>query len=159
MTVGRWTRTLRAARSRVYRALLDPDAVQQWMVPTGMTSRVERFEAREGGGFRISLSYDVPTTAGKTTAQTDTFQGRFVTLVPDTEIVEAVEFETDDPLMQGEMTITYRLADAPGGGTELVAVHDDVPPGVSPADNDLGWNISLDKLTRLVEGGPSESGA
>jgi len=30
---------------------------------------------------------------------------------------------------------------------------------VSPDDNDLGWNISLDKLTRLVEAGPSESGA
>jgi len=159
VSVGRWTRTLRATRRQVYRALLDPDAVQQWMVPNGMTSRVERFEAREGGAFRISLTYDVATTAGKTTAQTDTFRGRFVSLVPDTEIVEAVEFETDDPLMRGEMTITYRLADAPGGGTELEAVHDDVPPGVSPVDNDLGWNISLDKLTGLVEAGPSESGA
>lgn len=152
MTAGRWTRRLRAPRRRVYRTLLDPDAVQRWMVPDGMTSEVQVFDAREGGGFRISLTYEAPTTAGKTTAQTDTFQGRFVTLIPDTEIVQAAEFETDDPMMQGEMTITYRLADAADGGTELVATHEGVPPGVPAADNDLGWNISLDKLTRLVEG-------
>jgi uncharacterized protein YndB with AHSA1/START domain len=156
VTVGRWTRRLRAPRRLVYRALLDPDAVQQWMVPDGMSSEVHWFDAREGGGFRISLTYDVPTTAGKTTAQTDTFQGRFVRLVPDREIVEVAEFVTGDPMMQGEMTITYRLGDA-DGGTELVAVHEGVPPGVSPADNDLGWSISLDKLTRLVEAGrPSD---
>jgi hypothetical protein len=35
-----------------------------------------------------------------------------VRLVPDTEVVQTVEFETDDPAMQGEMTITYTLADA-----------------------------------------------
>ncbi len=55
-----------------------------------------------GGTFRISLSYDMPTSAGKTSAQTDSFHGRFVKLVPDTEVVQVVEFETDDPTMQGE---------------------------------------------------------
>jgi Activator of Hsp90 ATPase homolog 1-like protein len=52
--------------------------------------------------------------------------------------------------MQGEMTITYRLADA-GDGTDLVGVHEHLPPGVSPADNELGWSMSIDKLARLVE--------
>ena len=74
-----------------------PVLVQQWMVPDGMTSHVHSFDAREGGTFRISLTYDRPTSTGKTTAQTDTFHGRFVRLVPDTEVVQAVEFETDDP--------------------------------------------------------------
>ena len=46
-------------------------------------------------------------------AQTDTFHGRFVRLVPDAEVVQEVEFETDDPAMQGAMTITYSLSDAP----------------------------------------------
>jgi hypothetical protein len=48
------------------------------------------------------------------------------------------------------MTITYRLIDA-DGGTELVGVHENVPPGVTPADNELGWRMSTDKLARLVE--------
>ena len=42
------------------------------MVPDGMTSQVHEFDAREGGAFRISLTYDTPTGIGKTTAHTDT---------------------------------------------------------------------------------------
>jgi uncharacterized protein YndB with AHSA1/START domain len=120
------------------------------MVPDGMTSDVHSFDAREGGEFRISLNYDLPTGTGKTTARTDSYHGRFVRLVPETEVVQVVEFETDDPAMTGEMTITYRLADVEGG-TELVGVHENVPPGVSPEDNELGWRISTDKLAALVE--------
>jgi uncharacterized protein YndB with AHSA1/START domain len=141
---------MRAPRADVYRALLDPDAVQRWMVPEGMTSEVHAFDARDGGEFRISLTYDTPTTAGKSSDQTDSFHGHFVRLVPDTEVVQAVEFETDDPTVQGEMTITYLLADA-DDGTELTGVHENLPPGVSAADNELGWTMSLDKLARLVE--------
>jgi uncharacterized protein YndB with AHSA1/START domain len=120
------------------------------MVPDGMTSQVHSFDAREGGVFRISLTYDEPTAAGKSSARSDSFHGRFVRLVPDTEVVQTVEFETDDPAMQGEMTITYSLGDAEGG-TELAATHTNLPPGLSPADNELGWSMSIDKLARLVE--------
>jgi uncharacterized protein YndB with AHSA1/START domain len=120
------------------------------MVPDQMTSEIHSFDAREGGTFRISLTYDVPTSAGKTTSETDSFHGRFVKLVPDTEMVQAVEFESDDPSMAGEMTITYTLADA-DSGTDVVAVHENIPPGVAPADNELGFRMSLAKLAKLVE--------
>jgi uncharacterized protein YndB with AHSA1/START domain len=150
VSTTRIVRHLRAPRDRVYRALLDPGLVQQWMVPDGMTSQVHSFDAREGGTFRISLTYDQPTSTGKTSPQTDTFHGRFVRLVPDTEVVQAVEFESSDPTLQGEMTITYTLADA-AGGTDLIGVHENLPPGVPPADNELGWTISIEKLARLVE--------
>jgi uncharacterized protein YndB with AHSA1/START domain len=146
------TRRIRAARRHVYEALLDPDAVRQWMVPDGMTSVVHSFEAREGGAFRISLTYDIPTTAAKTSAQTDSFHGRFVKLVPDTEVVQIIEFETDDPVLQGEMTITYSLRDS-GSGTDLIGLHENLPPGVTPADNETGWNMSLEKLAGYVERG------
>src|SRR5690242_21483797 len=110
-----------------------------------MTSEVHVFEPREGGAFRISLTYAGAPGVGKTTARTDTYHGRFVALVPDERVVEAIEFETADPAMQGEMTITIALADV-AGGTELDAVHDGLPPGVAEADNALGWRMSLDKL-------------
>jgi uncharacterized protein YndB with AHSA1/START domain len=142
-----------APRARVYRALVDARSVATWMVPTGMTSQVHVFEAHEGGAFRISLTYDAPTGTGKTTAQTDTYHGRFVTLVPDQQVVEVVEFETSDPGMRGEMTITITLADA-GSGTDIVAVHDHLPAGLSEADNEAGWRSSLSKLAALVEAGP-----
>lgn len=40
-----------APRSAVYRALLDAGAIAKWRVPTGMSSRVHEFDAREGGSF------------------------------------------------------------------------------------------------------------
>src|SRR5919108_592245 len=91
------------------------NALRIWMVPTGMSSHVHAFDGREGGAFRISLTYDTPTSAGKTSAQTDTYHGRFVRLVPDEQVVEVVEFETSDPSLLGEMRITIELADARGG--------------------------------------------
>ena len=141
-----------APRARVYRALIDARAIATWKVPTGMTSHVHEFDPREGGSFRISLTYDAPTETGKTTAHTDTYHGRFVKLVPDEQVVEVVEFETMDPAMQGEMTITTTLTDV-DGGTEILAVHDGLPSGVSPADNEVGWRLSLAKLAALVEAG------
>lgn len=152
-TSTRLTQHINAPRAKVYRALIDAQAVATWMVPSGMTSHVHEFDGREGGAFRISLTYDTPTGAGKTTAHTDTYHGRFVTLVPDEQVVEVMEFETDDDAMRGEMIVTFTLADA-GGGTDVLAVHDHVPPGVAPADNEMGWRMSLEKLARLVEAEP-----
>jgi uncharacterized protein YndB with AHSA1/START domain len=141
-----------APRANVYHALLDERAVETWMVPSGMSSHVHSFDPREGGSFRISLTYDAPTGIGKTTAHTDTFHGRFVKLVPNEQVVEVMEFETGDPAMLGEMTVTFTLTDA-DGGTDVLAVHDNLPPGVSPADNEIGWRMSLDKLAAFVEAG------
>ena len=152
MASTRIRRRVNAPRTTVYRALLDARAVATWMVPTGMTSHVHEFDPREGGSFRISLTYDAPTGAGKTTAHTDTFHGRFVKLAANEQVVESVEFETADPALRGEMTITIALADA-DGGTDVLAVHDGLPPGLSNADNETGWQMSLAKLAALVEAG------
>ena len=148
----RVSRHVKAARADVYRALLDAGAVATWMVPDGMTSRVHMFDAREGGSFRISLTYDEQTETGKTTAHADTYHGRFIKLVPNEQVVEVMEFETEDDSMRGEMTVTCTLTDA-GGGTDVFAVHDNLPPGLSPADNETGWRMALDKLAGLVEAG------
>src|SRR3954468_17804277 len=135
MASTRIRRHINAPRALVYRTLLDAHAIPQWKVPDGMTCHVHAFDPREGGAIRISLTYDAPTGAGKTTAHTDTYYGRFVTLVPNEQVVEGVEFETADPALQGEMTISFTLTDA-GGGTDVVAVHDGLPPGLSAADNE-----------------------
>jgi hypothetical protein len=110
----------------------------------------------------VSLTYDAPTELGKTTAHTDTSHGRFVKLVPNEAVVEVEEFETGDPTLCGEMTITITLADA-DGGTDILAVHDPgCRPGVSPADNELvgGWHwrnsrrSSKQATTRNPQGQP-----
>jgi uncharacterized protein YndB with AHSA1/START domain len=141
-----------APRARVYNAFVDARAAAAWMVPTGMTSHVHEFDARAGGTFRISLTYDEPAKTGKTTAHTDTYYGRFVKLVPGELVVETMEFETAEPALLGEMIVTFALRDA-HGGTEVLAAHDNVPPGISPADNEAGWRMALNKLAAFVETG------
>jgi uncharacterized protein YndB with AHSA1/START domain len=150
MSITRVSRRVSASRSAVYRALVDPSAVTKWMVPEGMTGHVHAFDPREGGAIRVSLTYDGPTGLGKTTARTDTYYGRFVKLVADTQVQQAVEFETDDAALQGAMTITISLADVPGG-TEILAVHEGLPEGLAASDNELRWREGLAKLAALVE--------
>jgi hypothetical protein len=125
------------------------------MVPIGMTSHVHVFDAREGGLLRISLTYDEPTGTGKTTARTGAYHGHFVKLVPNEQVIEVMEFETTDAAMRGEMMVTFTRTDA-GGGTDVLAVHDNLPPGLSPADNEIGWRMALDKLAAFVEAGENK---
>lgn len=151
MASTRVTVHLAADRARVYAALLDPDAIEKWRVPEGMTCEVHEFDAREGGTLRVSLSYDALDGRGKSTENTDTYRGRFVQLVPDEMVVEVDEFETDDPALRSEMTMTITLSDAASGGTDLVALHEGLPDGLSTADNELGWRQSLTRLAAHLE--------
>jgi hypothetical protein len=68
--------------------------------------------------------------------------------------VEVLEFETADPALSGEMTITTTLSDA-DGGTDVVLVHEGIPSGVSAIENETGTRMSLAKLAALVEAGES----
>ncbi|GII23063.1 hypothetical protein Pme01_26600 [Planosporangium mesophilum] len=134
----------------MYRALLDPDAIATWRVPDGMSSQMHEFDGREGGAFRVSLTYEVPGGVGKSAVHTDTYHGHFRRLVPDEQVVEVLEFETSDPAFQGTMTMTTTLTDV-DGGTGVVVVHDGLPDAVPAADNETGTRMALAKLARLVE--------
>jgi uncharacterized protein YndB with AHSA1/START domain len=146
----RVSRVIRAPRSVVYAALIDPDAITRWRVPEGMESHVHSFEAREGGEYRISLTYVDTDREGKSGQHTDTYRGRFLRMVPDEQVVETMEFETDDPALRGPMTMTTALRDA-DGGTEVVVLHEGIPDAIRPADNELGTRMALENLARLLE--------
>jgi len=150
----RVSRIIKAPRRAVYEACLDPDAVASWRVPDNMTAHVHVFDPREGGTYRMSLTYRDPkqSPGGKTSEDTDTFQGRFVELVPDEKIVEAIEFDSRDPAFAGEMKMTTRLVDA-DGGTEVTILSQDLPPGIRPEDNEEGTRQALQKLAALLEKG------
>ncbi|MER5525397.1 SRPBCC domain-containing protein [Streptomyces sp. NPDC002677] len=151
MTSTRVTRRVQAPPAAVYRALLDPEAVAAWRAPDGMTARVHVFDAREGGEFRVSLDYDDPGRAGKSGGHTDTYRGHFARLVPDRLVVEVIDFETADDTVRGTMTMTTALT-AAGGGTDVEVLHEGIPEGVRPEDNELGTRMALDNLARVVEG-------
>jgi uncharacterized protein YndB with AHSA1/START domain len=129
----RVSRMIKAPRRTVYAAFLDRDAIASWLAPETMTGRVHTFDPREGGIFRMSFTYQNPEDSqrGKTSEDTDTFEGRFVELVPDEKIVWVTEFESQDPGFAGEMRITFRLADAEGG-TEVCVLCEDIPRVCGP---------------------------
>jgi hypothetical protein len=52
--------------------------------------------------------------------------------------------------MQGEMTMTFTLTDE-DGGTRIVGLHEGLPPGIQPKDNETGWRMSLRNLAAYVE--------
>jgi uncharacterized protein YndB with AHSA1/START domain len=143
---------IKAPREAVYRALTDAGAIAHWRVPDGMSTHVHEFDAREGGRFRVSLSYADPTTAGKSAGHTDTYHGHFAELVPNERVVEVLEFESDDPALAGTMTMTTTLT-AADDGTAVVLLQEGVPDVVPVADNETGFRMALEKLAKLVESG------
>ncbi|MFJ3621482.1 SRPBCC domain-containing protein [Streptomyces iakyrus] len=144
-----------APRAAVYRALVSGEAIARWRVPDGMSGEVHEFDAREGGRFRVSLTYEAPDASGKSAAHTDTYHGHFARLVPDEQVVEVLEFEAADPALRGAMTLTTTLTDAQGGGTDVLMVHEGLPDAVPAADNETGTRMALANLARFVEAGGS----
>jgi uncharacterized protein YndB with AHSA1/START domain/ketosteroid isomerase-like protein len=145
-------RLIRADAAAVYRAYVDPSALVQWLPPSGMKGRIEAFDARVGGHYRIVLTYANPEGegSGKTTNDTDVVHGRFVELVQDRRIVQSVQFESPDPRFVGEMRMTWRLEPAPHG-TTVVITAENVPEGVAPADHVTGFTATLENLASFVE--------
>jgi len=145
----RATCVVAAPPEQVYAALVDADALVAWLPPEGMTGRFERFDPRSGGSYRLVLTYLEPAQ-GKATADTDVVEARFVELVPGVRVVQAVDFESDDPGFHGTMTMTWSVT-AVDGGTRVDIVAEDVPDGISAEDHAAGMASSLANLAAFVE--------
>jgi uncharacterized protein YndB with AHSA1/START domain len=52
----RASRVIPAESENVYAALVDPEALMDWLPPAGMTGIFERFDARPGGSYRLVLT-------------------------------------------------------------------------------------------------------
>jgi len=145
------SRVIEAPPATVYGALLDRESLEAWLPPDGMRGRVERWDPRPGGGFRMVLTYlDTSDNPGKTTDATDVVDVEFADLVPSERVVQRVMFEADDPAFAGTMTMTWHLA-AVGGGTEVTVTATDVPPGIDHAVHEAGIASSLANLGSYVE--------
>ncbi|MDQ2859143.1 MAG: SRPBCC domain-containing protein [Pseudomonadota bacterium] len=138
---------------------MDPDVLVDWLSPAEMTGKIHEFEARIGGGYRMSLFYppNEQSSHGKTSDKEDIVEVRFVDLTPPRRIVEAVSFVTTDPALFGEMTMTVTFQEVVGG-TEVILEFKNLPPGLRAEDNDAGSRLSLEQLARHFEY-QDESGA
>ena len=125
----RASRVIAAPPERVYAAFIDPAALETWLPPMGMSARIEHFDARPGGSYRMVLTYqDASSAHGKATADSDIVEARFVDLVPGVRVVQAVDSVSDDPQYAGTMIMTWEVAgDRTGALVEFRA--DSVPDG------------------------------
>lgn len=128
-----------------------PDALLSWLPPDGMRGRFERFDLREGGSYRLVLTYDDADDApGKTSSDSDVSEVRISRIVPGERIVQHIDFESDDPAFQGTMRMEWSLRDhAEGTVVEIVA--QDVPAGVRARDHAAGLTSSLANLAAHLE--------
>jgi len=149
----RTSKLINASPETLYRAFIDPAALEIWLAPDGMTGKVHDFDGRIGGGYRMSLFYSATeqTNRGKTSANEDRFIARFVELTPAKRIVQAIAFDTTDPAYAGQMFMVVTFEDT-GHGTKTTIWFEHIPRGIRPEDNDAGTRSSLEKLARYVEG-------
>lgn len=144
--------TVDGSPADVYAALVDPVARAAWLPPAGMSGSIQAWDARIGGGYRMVLTYADPTGApGKSSADTDVVEARFVRLDPDERVVEAVDFTSDDPAFAGTMTMSWTLEGA-GDRTTVTITAENVPSGIDADDHAAGLTSSLEQLAAYVRG-------
>jgi uncharacterized protein YndB with AHSA1/START domain len=142
---------MEAPVGRVFDALVNREALETWLPPGDMTGSFERFDPTPGGSYRLVLTYANATASrGKSSADSDIVEVRYLDIVPNDRVVQAVDFVADDPKFAGTMKMTWTVQEEPGG-TRVEIVADDVPDGISAEDHAVGLASSLDNLASFVE--------
>lgn len=145
------TRIIRASPSALYRAFEDPGAMERWLPPKGMTGHMKAFDFRDGGIYRMRLTHTGQTHGrGKTSSDSDEVEVRFVRLVRDQRIEQAVTFDSEDPRYSGVMRVTWAFSPAPSG-TEVTVRCENVPEGIGREDHEAGLASTLDNLAAFTE--------
>ncbi|WP_173924208.1 SRPBCC domain-containing protein [Agromyces sp. Marseille-P2726] len=135
----------------VYAALTDREALLKWLPPKGMLGRFERFDLRDGGSFRLVLTYeDASDAPGKTSADSDVSDVRISRIIPGHRIVQDIDFESDDPALQGTMRMEW-LLHAADEGTVVEVLATNVPAGIRARDHAEGIMSSLANLAAYLE--------
>ncbi|WP_077603416.1 SRPBCC family protein [Oceanobacillus sojae] len=145
------SRVIMASPQNIYQAFVNPKALISWLPPNGMSGYVDTFDPKEGGVYRMTLTYEMDESKpGKTSENTDVTQGRFLELAPDKRIVQSVNFDSEDPAFSGEMIQSW-LFEAVSEGTSVTIVCENVPEGIRKEDHDTGLRSTLENLAVFIE--------
>lgn len=149
--IDRASRTLRAPAAEVYRAMTEPEALEAWLPPEGMSGRITRFEPWPGGGYDLVLTYlDPGPGQGKTSDSTDAAGVEFVELAPGERVVQRIVFDSQDPAFAGTMTMAWHLAERPEGTLVTIEARG-VPRGIDQGVHEQALASSLANLAAHVE--------
>lgn len=134
-------KVFKASPKKIYKAFLDADAQAKWLPPNGFTCKVHHLDAKVGGTYKMSFTN---FSSGKS----HSFGGKYLELIPDELIRYSDQF--DDPNLAGEMITTVTIKQV-SCGSDVTIVQEGVPDAIPPEMCYLGWQESLDQLTKLVE--------
>jgi uncharacterized protein YndB with AHSA1/START domain len=134
-------RVLATRPEKVYRAFIEADAMAKWLPPNGFVCTVHQLDAKVGGTHKISFR-------NFTTGHSHSFGGEYIELVPNERLRYTDKF--DDPNMPGQIQVTVTLKKV-SVGTELNIVQEGLPDVLPLEACYLGWQQSLENLTKLVE--------
>jgi uncharacterized protein YndB with AHSA1/START domain len=134
-------RVLKAKPEKVFKAFTDPLALSQWLPPYGFLGTVHSFDPNVGGTYKMSFTNFL-------TGNSHSFGGTYLEIVPNQLIKHTDVF--DDPTLPGEMIVTILFKEV-SGLTELSITQEGIPPAIPTEMCYLGWQESLEKLTKLVE--------
>ncbi|WP_394170698.1 SRPBCC domain-containing protein [Saccharospirillum alexandrii] len=145
------SRLISASPETIYRAFSEPGSMERWLPPGNMTGKMLHFDFREGGSYRMRLTYTEPYQGGgKTSEDSDEVEVQLTKLEEGRVIEQAVVFESEDPLFSGTMQMSWMFQS--GNGRTLVTIQArNVPEGIRPEDHDAGLNSTLEKLAEFVE--------
>ena len=134
-------RVLATSPQKIYRAFIEADALAKWLPPNGFACTVHHMEPKVGGTFKMSFR-------NFTTSDSHSFGGEYVSVKPNEFLKYTDRF--DDPNLPGEMTTSVWLTKT-SVGTELKVVQEGIPAVIPAEACYLGWQESLEKLTKLTE--------
>ncbi|HEX6227222.1 MAG TPA: SRPBCC family protein [Chryseolinea sp.] len=134
-------RILKASPEKVFRAFTQPSAMATWSPPYGFICTVHEMKAEKGGSFRMSFE-------NFSTGNSHSFGGTYLEFKANEFLKYSDKF--DDPNLPGEIITTVSLRKTIVG-TEIKIQQDGIPDAIPAEMCYLGWQESLDKLTKLVE--------
>jgi len=134
-------KVLKTSPEKLWRAFTEPNAMASWLPPYGFLCTVHEMNAKAGGTYKMSFQ-------NFTTGNSHSFGGKYVEMKPNAFLKYTDSF--DDPNLPGEMTTSVWLQKV-SVGTELKIVQENIPAMIPAEMCYLGWQDSIEKLTKLVE--------
>ena len=134
-------RVLKASPEKIYKAFTNALALTAWMPPYGFLAEVHSLDVRKGGSYKMSFT-------NFTTGNSHSFGGEYLEVKPNEFIKHNDKF--DDPNLPGEMVVSISLKKV-SCGTELKIIQEGIPEVIPTEMCYLGWQESLEKLSKLVE--------
>jgi len=134
-------RMLKTTPEKVYRAFTEAGAIASWLPPYGFICTVHEMDVKPGGSYKMSFR-------NFTTGSSQSFGGTYIELKPNEYLKYTDKF--DDPNLPGEMMTTITLHKTIAG-TDIKITQEGIPAVIPAEMCYLGWQESLEKLTKLVE--------